>query len=250
MNQQDLYSTIFKRKSIRKYKAEPLNKEVLDKILKEIKTLVPLYNNIRTEINLVTQKDIKSIIPVNAPHYAVVFSETKDGYLTNIGYMLQQLDLYLSSNGLGSCWLGIPRPSKEVKESSALEFVIMMSFGIPAEPIYRESLSEFIRKPLEKMTDLKSCNQLLEPVRLAPSATNSQPWFFSGNEQLLQAYCIKPGLLKAFIYEKMNKIDMGIALYHLELSAKHNGNNIEFTKSVTPSKSPSGYYYISSIKLT
>jgi hypothetical protein len=37
-----------------------------------------------------------------APHYIAVFSQAKEGYLTNVG-LLQQMDLYFSANSLGSC---------------------------------------------------------------------------------------------------------------------------------------------------
>jgi hypothetical protein len=43
----------------------------------------------------------------------------------------------------------------------------------------------------------------------------------------------------------MNKIDMGIALCHLAITAEHYGRVIEFTKDKTAQKNnPKGYYYI------
>ena len=48
-----------------------------------------------------------------APHFLAFFSEVKDGYAANAGFMMQQMDLFLSANGIGSCWQGGPKPIRE-----------------------------------------------------------------------------------------------------------------------------------------
>src|SRR5690606_38406218 len=101
-------------------------------------------------------------------------------YLTNAGYILQQLDLYLSANGLGSCWLGIAKPTKDESFFSGLKFVITLAFGKPAEKLHRNEIGEFNRLPLDKIRDAVGMDNLLEPARLAPSANNSQRWYFTG----------------------------------------------------------------------
>jgi hypothetical protein len=137
-----------------------------------------------------------------------------------------------------------------VRADSELEFVIVMSFGMAREPLYRKSIQEFKRKPLAQVSNISGLDELLEPVRLAPSATNSQPWFFTGNNQLLHAYCVKTNFLKALIYEKMNQVDMGIALYHLWLAAQISGKKVTFSQNPgAKTNSPDGYYYICSVEL-
>lgn len=245
-----MYEAMFTRKSTRKYDLTPLGDPMVKEIRDYLDTVVPLYPDIKTEFIFAAPGDVKSLLPVRAPHYIVAFSELKGGYLPNIGYMLQQMDLYLSARGLGSCWLGIPRPTKAIRSGSPHEFVIIMSFGRGLLPVHRESRDEFKRKPLTAIRDNPALDELLEAVRLAPSATNSQPWFFTGTEQEIHAYCVVTNPIKALIYKKMNQIDMGIALYHLELAAWQQGKTIHFVaKEEASQAAPPGYYYITSALL-
>lgn len=251
MDDKTLYSAIFRRKSIRKYDLTPLTDSTLERINGVVRCLRPLNAQIKTEMKFISQADVQhNFLRIKAPHYLVAFSEKRPGYLTNIGFMLQQLDLFLATEGIGTCWQGIPRPSKEVGAESALEFVIIMSFGLANEPLYRQSSGEFKRKPLSAISNIAGLDDLLEPVRLAPSATNSQPWFFTGDEKLIHAYCVKSNFLKALLYEKMNQIDMGIALYHLHLAAQVAGRTAVFSQHAgAKANPPDGYYYIGSVEL-
>jgi nitroreductase len=245
MERTNLYETIFKRKSIRKYDLTPLDEDTLAEISKYMSTLNPMYDNIKTEIKIVSQKDVKGM--GSAPHYIVAFSETKDGYLENVGFMLQQIDLFLSANGIGACWRGLQKPTKETLSNSKLEFVILLAFGKPKEPLHRESVSKFKRKPLRQISNITGADELLEPARLAPSATNNQPWFFTRSDDLIHAYCAKaiPNMFK-----KWNAVSIGIALCHLWIAAKHFSKNTEFISDKTAqNNAPSGRYYITSLKV-
>jgi hypothetical protein len=57
---------------------------------------------IETELKILSSGDVKRMMMKKAPHYIAVFSQAKEGYLTNVG-LLQQMDLYFSANSLGSC---------------------------------------------------------------------------------------------------------------------------------------------------
>lgn len=250
MTQLNFYESIFTRKSIRKYDTTPIEDKTLLEIEAFIKTVKTLNDNIKTEIRIVSKNEINSLLPIKAPHYLVMTSENKEGYLTNGGYMLQQVDLYLSSKGIGSCYLGMSQPTRATKKASELEFVMVMAFGNPAEPVHRANISEFKRKAFTEITNILNNDELLEPVRLAPSASNGQPWFFTGGKDVINAYCVKPSFLKAILYEKMNKIDMGIALWHLSVTAEHFGKTIEFSqKGAAQDNHPKGCYYITTVTL-
>ena len=250
MQQMNSYEAIFKRKSIRKYDLVPLNENILKEILIYLSTLKPMYAEIKTEMKIVSQNEISKLLSIKAPHYIVVSSENKEGYLTNVGFMLQQMDLYFSAHGFGSCWAGMAKPTKAIEINTDLEFVIVIAFGMPAEPLYRECVLDFKRKPLEQISNIIEKNELLESARLAPSATNSQPWYFKVDDGAIHTYCVKSNILKAFLYEKMNKVDMGIAICHLWLTAKHLGKNVEFLSDrAAKDSSPKGYYYITTLKV-
>lgn len=250
MEKTELYETIFKRKSIRNYDLTPLDQNTLTEISNHLNDLKPLYENIKTEVKIISESDVKRRMMKKAPHYIVIFSESKEGYLTNVGFMLQQMDLFLSASGIGSCWQGIPKPKKEVLKSSNLKFIILIAFGKPNEPLYRKSVSEFKRKPLKDMNDFKGSEEFLEAVRLAPSATNSQPWFFKGDNNLIHVYAIKPSFIRGLVAKKYIPIDVGIALYHLKLAAEHFGKKTEISVDKTAQNdTPDGYEYIASMNL-
>lgn len=250
MQQANLYKEIFRRKSIRKYDLTPLRDEVLSEIKEYTNSVQRLFENIKTEIHIVKQDELNILIPVKAPHYIVLTSESKPGHLNNAGYMLQQVDLFLSSKNIGSCYLGMAMPTKATRKDLELEFVMVLAFGNPTEPVHRDSTDEFKRKQLSEITNTSNNEKLLEPARLAPSATNSQPWFFTGDEGVIHVFCYKAKLIKAIIYDKMNQIDMGIALCHIEIAAEHYGKNVEFVQDeLGKNSTPKGYYYVGTMKL-
>jgi len=250
MENTNLYETIFKRKSIRQYDLTPLDGHTLAEVMAHTSALKPLYDGIKIEMIPLSQKDVKGLFLAKAPHYLAVFSESKDGYLTNAGFMLQQMDLFFSSNGFGSCWQGVAKPTKEMLNRSKLEFVILLAFGKPKERLHRESVSEFKRKPLGEITDVKGADELLEPARLSPSAVNRQQWFFTGNAGALHAYRVKSSILTAFMLEKVDKISIGIAICHVWIAAKHFGKEVEFiSDKEAQNNPPPGHDYVITIKM-
>lgn len=257
MNGTDFYPIIFKRKSIRNYDLTPLNEDILGNIKDHINSLKPLYSDIEVDFKILSQKDVNPRMMKKAPHYIAAFSETrekytKEGYKTNIGFMLQQMDLFFSANGWGSCWQGIPKPRKEVLKSSDLEFIILMAFGNPKEALHRNNILEFKRKPLQKIYKISDgkISEILEAARLAPSATNSQPWFFTGNKHVINVYAIKPNIIRAIMLKRYIPIDMGIVLYHLTVAAHHfeKTTKILFDENAN-ANSPNGYTYVASLKM-
>jgi len=243
-----LYEAIFTRKSVRKYDMAPLPTETLAALQNFTRTVKPLDESIKIEYSYLGTNDVKNLLPIKAPHYICFYSEKKGNYLMNAGFLLQQMDLYLSASGLGSCWLGMAKPSRQVPEmKNGLEFVIMVAFGNANEPVHRDSISGFNRKSMTAISDIGNAGELLEPVRLAPSASNSQSWHFSGTPDQITVSREKLNLLRAPIYGKMNQIDSGIALCHLWLTCQHLGKSLEldFEKATAPS----GYEFMATAKI-
>jgi len=166
---------------------------------------------------------------VKAPHNFIISSELTDGYLENVGFLYQQMDLYLSSLGLGSCWLGMAKPTEALE--TKLEFVIVLAFGKPKESPYR-SLEGFNRKPLEEVA--AGSDPRLEAVRLAPSASNTQNWFFVCDAGKIHAYQKLLNPVKAKFYDKFNRLDVGIALCHLYLATVEQGAVFKFSLKDVP----------------
>ena len=204
---------IQKRKSIRKYDPAPLDSIILDEVRGQIDKLKPLFPDIRYKISIANKT--KGMLNVKAPHYLLFGSEDKEGAYENIGFVGQQMDLYFSGAGLGSCWLGMAKP--EDKEASDLPHVICMSFGKPAEPLHR-GLSEFKRKPVAAISE--GADERLEAVRLAPSGVNFQNWYFIAGNGKIHCYRKKPTPLIGSAFGKLGCIDLGIAICHIAVESE------------------------------
>ena len=238
MNVDNLYEAIFKRKSIRNYDPAPIDQNLLKQISENLESLKPMLSGIKTEFKIISPNQVTRKLKNNAPYFIAAFSEAKEAYKVNIGYMLQQMDLCFSAIGLGSCWLGIPQPIKEVTESSSLQFIILMSFGNSKVTLYRTSVAEFKRQSLSNITDIENANELLEPARLAPSAVNLQNWYFTGNKNSINAYSAKSSFLRTIVGGSYYPVNMGIALCHLQLAAEHYSGKSKFVFDRPNEKSP------------
>lgn len=248
MTNQQLYQTIFKRKSIRKFDMAPLDTEVIIRLQEFIAKISPIIKNLRYKWTVYYPDDIKTTFAVKAPHYLCLYSEQGEGYLLNAGYMVELVDLYLSASNLGSCWLGLAKPQAKLPETEGgLEFVIMLAFGEAEEEVHRNSTLEFKRKPVQEITNITGAVDILEPVRLAPSASNSQPWFFSGSLKEIIVSRKNLNFIKAPILGKLNQIDIGIAMCHLILSLDNTGKIVDVIFNKEPV--PKGHIYMATLKI-
>lgn len=238
-----LREIIYKRKSVRKYTAEKVQAQTLLQIQEFIPTAKPLFPELASRIELVDRAEIKSPFPWTPPHAIVAYGEDKDGAYENAGFLLQQIELYLETLGLGVCWLGMGKPdvSATSDKNDGLKYLILLGFGCPDEPLFRDP-SQFKRKTLEEIADRK--DERLEGARLAPSSVNSQPWYFTHEGEALRVYCRTKGLLNR-ILGNMNRIDMGIALAHLYVE---HGENFRFTIE-DGETALSGYRYTGTVTL-
>lgn len=240
MNLSDMIS---KRRSVRGYTDQPVGTQTLDRIAAFCKEARPLYPDIRVEAKLVTKEQVRFYFPWKAPQLLAIYSENKPGYLENVGFVFQQVDLYLQSLGLGSCWMGLGKLRAPETEPAGMEFVILLAFGYPQGEFLRSGPGDFQRKSLAQISDQP--DERLEPARLAPSSTNSQPWFFVHEDDVIHAYCNEQGLLRHKTLGAMNRIDMGIALAQLYAA---NADSFRFFQTHTPTPLK-GYRYTGSITL-
>lgn len=214
-----LEETIYKRQSCRTYNETPLDEQTIDEIKTFIQQAKVLNDNIKWDYDIVTNKEVKSLLRWKAPHHMLLFSEEKENYKENIGFIFQQLDLYLQSRDIGSCWLGMVSPNSSYKNKNPdLSFIITISFGKSTTTTHRK-IEDFNRKKLEEITDTP--DEKLKPAQYAPSATNSQPWYFTHNtDGSYNVYREKLGFIKKRTIGKWNPIDIGIALAQLYIANK------------------------------
>lgn len=238
----ELKDMISRRKSFRKYLDRPVEEPVLEQIRQFINTLRPLYPHIPVTGQIVEKDQVRSLMPWKTHQLVAVYSGTEEGYLENVGFLFQQLDLYLQSLGLGCCWLGLGKMRQE-SSFDGMDFVILLAFGYPAEPEYRRGPDDFNRHSLSQISDRE--DPRLEPARLAPSSINTQPWFFTHDGEAIHAYCSQAGLLRNKALGNLNRIDMGIALAQLYVA---NQDSFRFCLKEDP-EVRKGYQYIGSVML-
>ncbi len=237
-----MHKMIFRRRSVRKYTGEPVDDGTLEKITAFCAAAKPLHPDIQVRARIVTKEQVRFYFPWKTPQLIAVFSENKPGYLENVGFLFQQVDLYLQSMGLGSCWLGLGKLRDVGIQEDGMEYVILMAFGHPDGTALRSDISQFQRKTLADITDTP--DERLEPARLAPSSTNSQPWYFTHDGNTVHAYRSEAGLLRHKMLGNMNRIDMGIALAHMYVT---NPDTFRFFAAEAPELK--GYAYSGSFTL-
>lgn len=217
----DYYKQIFKRKSFHIFKNTGIITDEEIKALETfIKTIKPLNEDIKTEICIVPESETTC---KRGGEYCILFySETKDEYLRNIGYIGEQIDLYLASQNIGALWFGIGKPQN--MQMNGLDFVIMIAMAKMPEDKFRKDMFKSKRKNLEEIWHGNTMN-IAKIVRFTPSACNTQPWIVenTGNELMIYRFKKpgKRGIMPADKVRYYNKIDMGIFLFMLETCLEH-----------------------------
>ncbi len=229
----NLEEQIYTRKSCRNYLDDEIDMSIIHNFMASVK---PLIEDINYSYEILNASEVNIRTRWSAPYYLALYSENKQNYLVNVGFIFQQLSLYLQSQGIGSCWVGMA----SIKQSNR-DFVIVISFG-KSNKMTRD-LSDFKRKKLNEISDYE--DEKLIPAQLAPSAINSQPWYFKHSHDGFDVYQIKQNLLKRQILKKWNPIDVGIALAHMYVA---NPETFEFEVKNSVEK-VKNYNYIGSIKI-
>ena len=162
--------------------------------------------------------------------YAILlFSERKDNFLANIGYIGEQLDLYLNAHGIATLWCGMGKP--KMATYNGLRFIIMLGIKKVDESIlFRKDESEFDRKPIDEIW--KGLHPL-EMVRFAPSSCNTQPWIIKEKQGNLEVYRYDDSIQEEYsdrVYHYFNHIDVGIMMCFLEIVMQH--EEIDFERKV------------------
>jgi hypothetical protein len=174
-----------------------------------------------------------------------------DGYLEDYGHAMERLVLLATDLGLGTCWLGgfftrssFSRAIATVEGerlpavaavgvipdlNAARNGVIRRRVGgdgrLPWENIF---FNERFAVPLTREA-AGAFAPVLDMVRLAPSASNKQPWRIVRESNAWHFFLQRtPGynaglagrLLKV---EDIQRVDMGIAMCHFELTARERG---------------------------
>ena len=219
----DLYSMIFKRKSFHIFRdIGIINATELRNIEEAYKTFTPLVSEIKTAIKIVPAEE--TTCKRGQEYCILLYSEKKENYLQNIGYIGEQLDLYLASLGIGALWFGIGKPDEPTY--NGLDFVIMIAIAKVADDKFRKDMFKSKRKPIDEIWNGEHHREIGKIVRFTPSACNTQPWKVTAEEKSLTVYRYKKsgkrGIMPADKVAHYNRIDIGIFLCFLDLCLMEN----------------------------
>ncbi len=252
----DLYDAVYKRKSTRNYSQENLSRDIIENIEREISEVDELFPDCRTDYDIVDYDEVEDFISgivggygkVEAPHYILAFSEESQECLVNLGYILERVVLEITSMEIATCWVGSHFDKETLKENFGtykdLYPIVLTAFGksqsdentLRSNPdaASRKEISELVLDDIDDVPD--KWLKVLDAARMAPSAMNSQPWRFKVKDSGIDLYIETGGGIinkigKTFgNLEEMNKIDLGIALCHIQIGAEKFSIDIGFQK--------------------
>ena len=165
------------------------------------------------------------------------------------GYAFEQIVLFAESLGVGTTWIAGTMDRKAFETAIALSDGEVMPcvspLGYPAKKMsLRETMMRkgvkadsrldfgelFFDRSFDKPLTQEKAGafaQVLEAVRMAPSAVNKQPWRIVLCDGMAHFYEKHSRGYSADGWD-IQKIDMGIALCHFEMAAKELGLNVTF----------------------
>ena len=239
------YQAIFVRRSRRSFIARPPEEEKLERLEKVCREFRP-FAGVRAEfLRNSPEKVFKGIVGgygkiTGAPYYvAFIGSSGSPKVEEGIGYTGEGVILEATALGLGTCWVsGFFRPDA-VKEHIALadhERVYAVTpigytekgFSVK-EKFYSGAAGSLKKKTLEEIVEGKAPEpwqaKAIEAARIAPSASNRQPWrFILGTNSITVSLNTPKDSAR---YPK--RLDCGIAMLHIELGALAAGKKGSWT---------------------
>jgi nitroreductase len=254
----NIISAIRKRISVRHYESRPVPEEILQSVVKSGETSVALDAGIRIRFHLI--KDGKLVAERmtyltgarflfgSSPHFIIATSEEKPLFMLNMGFCMEQMILFATQQGLGTCWVGGMFTEERIRSFLGLEkderVIALTPIGYPDISFYGRVMHDIIelgamnfgrRKPLKQIafgsrwglpleTEDDELLEALECARLAPSWVNAQPWSFLVNGREIIAVADARGRYSSVRDGKRYyRLDVGIAMAHFFLAAKEMG---------------------------
>ncbi len=249
--------TIKNRVSVRSYNSKKLSENDKKKLVDEISQLTnPFGENVR--IHLIEKDTVSNgeklgtygVIKGAKTFLGVTVDKSEFG-LVAAGYQFENLVLIATNMGLGTVWLAATFSKEQFEKAMDIQedelFPAISPIGYAAgkrsitESIMRKTMKSDKRKPWEEIffqdsfgnslskEDANEYVNPLEMLRLAPSATNAQPW----------RVVKKQGFYHFFETHKSNssedekmikKVDLGIALSHFHQTVLEHGLAGRFEK--------------------
>lgn len=231
------------RRSVRNYTGKALSEEHETKLLQFIKDknnlIGPLGNTMRITYKKIADVTTNEKIGTygfvkNAPAFLICICKNDEESLLDLGFVFENLILFLRGYGIGTCWLGGTFNRKKLElehQFSDGEFIPIISpVGYGAEKLHL--VEKLIRKGAKANTRMNfdhlffnsdfntkitnaTNRESLEYVRLAPSASNKQPWrIVLGDNKTAHFFIERTPKYGSTLGYDIQMVDIGIALSH------------------------------------
>lgn len=254
------------RRSVRTYDPKPLTAEDEQKIVGLFADLGnPFGIDVEFKLLDAREHDLTSPVIVGTDCYVGAKLKRVEDYELACGYSFERLCLGAWALGVGTVMLGGTLSRKtfekamELKEDEAMP--VASPVGYPAqklsvrEKMMRGAIKADKRLPFEKLffensfevsLTLEKAGRFadaLEAVRLAPSAINKQPWRAVTCGNAVHFFEKKSAGMATENYD-IQKVDMGIALAHFDLTLEEQGVKGRFVKNKPDLAAADGLEYI------
>ncbi len=243
--------TIQSRISQRTYKPELFSNDLIEKIEQILKDCPPGPFKSESAFKLIHKSDANNQriklgtygMISGAQYFIAGKTVPETDAFVDFGYRMEWIILQLTALGLGSCWLGGTLKRNEfakfldLGKNEIIPAITPVGYPVDKMPL-KDRLVRFgagskNRKPWSEiffneridnpLTDVDSgkYSQLLEMVRLAPSASNKQPWRIIKENDVFH-FCLQrtSGYGRLFPEIDLQRVDIGIALCHFDLTVK------------------------------
>lgn len=242
------------RRSVRTFDGRELSKADIEKLASFANTIENPYK-IPVSFKFMNAKEYGLNCPVTVGTDLFVGGKIKCTQNASVafGYSFEMFVLYAQSIGIGTTWLGGTMNRSAFEDAMELDSDEIMPcaspLGYPAkkmslrESMMRKGVKADERLPFEELffdgsfyTPLAKekagqWTESLEMVRLAPSAVNKQPWRVVACDNVVHFYLKRSKGFARTEKLDMQMIDMGIALCHLNLTAKENNLDVVFEQN-------------------
>lgn len=256
---------IRKRKSVRTFDGKPLKNEDRLALEQYIQSQTNPFG-VPVEFRLLDAKEygLSSPVIVGTDLYLAAKVKRCKNYEIGFGYSFEQMCLYAESLGLGTVMLAasLSRAAFEKAMNVQNDEVLPVAspVGYPAqkksirETLMRKGLKADERIPFEQLFfDKQYGNPLtvssagiyadsLEMARWAPSAANKQPWRAVVIGDTVHFYEDKS--MKDSPIGDIQKVDVGIALAHFDLTMQEEGHKGRFVEADPGIALPENVQYI------
>ena len=226
-----LQEAIEARHSVRAYKDQPLNEEIV-KVLED--EIVRLNDEGQLHIQLILNepKAFQGTMAKygkfrNANNYIVMAGKKADDLDERVGYYGEHLVLLAQTLGLNTCWVGLSYSkvpgTYELDEGEKIACYIAIGYGETQGVGHKiktvEQVSRSVVSSSKNTSDITPSwfKKGVEAALLAPTAVNQQKFSFEyvGRDNNRHQVRAKKG----FSMIGYTKMDLGIAKYHFEIGA-------------------------------